>query len=292
MTREEMTQMAKETRKQVMRAEVPHELLEAYPAKVTLMKIPTRAGETDVYDTTNESVAPGGPIIINFHGGGFIKARTGNDEVYCRRMVNALHLRVFDVDYRVAPDYPFPTALHESYDVVKWVTDHADELKIDPERIILMGHSAGGNLVCGICMMAKESGDFKIPLTVIDYPPLDLYTDPGDKQKMGKGIPAERARLYNLYYCEREQQRNPLVSPYYATVSQLEGFPTSLVITAGEDDLCNEAEEFALKAARTGSEITLKRFPGTDHGFTIYRKEGCDEAIELIVRYVKNYLAR
>lgn len=287
MTREEMICKAKETRKHVTNAPVDPELLAKYPATVTLKKIPTRVGEAEVYDTFHEQVKPGGPLVINLHGGGFIRERTLNDEVFCRRLANGLHWRVWDVDYRIAPEYPFPAALHESYDVVKWAKDHAAELEIDPERIILAGHSAGGNLVCGICMMAHETGDFSIPAAVIEYPPLDVYTDPADKKKMGDGIPYERARLYNLYYCDRDRQKDPYVSPVYATEEMLKGFPKTLMITAGQDDLCLEAEAFALKVAQAGNEITLKRFPGVGHAFTIYRRPGHEVAMELIIRFLR-----
>ncbi len=291
LTRQEMIEKARETRKNVTSAPVEPELLARYPAQVTLRRIPTRVGDSDVYDTTNDQVPPGAPLVINFHGGGFIRARTLNDEVFCRKLVNALGCRVLDVDYRVAPDYPFPAALHEGYDVVKWASAHADELGIDPERIILTGHSAGGNLVCGICMMAHESGDFRVSAAVLDYPPMDLYTDPADKPKMGEGIPFERARLYNLYYCEREMQKDPYVSPYYAGLKMLKDFPKALVITAGQDDLCNEAEAFALKLAQAGNEVTLKRFPGAGHGFTIYRRPGHEQAMELIIRFLKQHIS-
>jgi acetyl esterase len=123
---------------------------------------------------------------------------------------------------------------------------------------------------------------------VVEYPPLDLYTDPGDKPKRGAGIPAERARLYNLYYCDREFQKDAYASPVYATDDQLQNFPPTLIMTAGLDDLCTEAEDFGLHLARCGNEVTMKRVPGAGHAFTIYRKEKHEEGFELIVRYVKN----
>lgn len=291
MTREEMIRQAQETRKRVTNAVVPQELLDAYPVELKLRKIPTRVGESDVYDAVTGETEAGGPLIINFHGGGFIRERTKNDEVYCRKLAHAMNCRVWDVDYRIAPDDPFPTALQESYDVVKWAHDHAENLQISPDRILLTGHSAGGNLVCGICMMAKEKGDFQIPAVVTDYPPLDLYTDPAEKVFCGKGIPYERARLYNLYYCDRERQQDPYVSPVFATQEMLAGFPPLLMITAGADDLCTEAEEFALKVCRAGTEVTVKRFAGAGHGFTIYRKDGHEEAFAMIVRFLKSRLS-
>ena len=287
MTREEMIRQAKETRRHVTNAPVAPELLAQYPASVVLRKIPTRVGDSDVYDTSGEQVKPGGPLLINLHGGGFIRERTLNDEVFCRRIVHELGLRVWDVDYRIAPEFPFPAALHESYDVVAWAKSHAGELGINPDQIILSGHSAGGNLVCGICMTAHKTGDFRIPAAVIEYPPLDVYTDPAEKKKMGSGIPYERARLYNLYYCDRDRQKDPLASPFYATEEMLKDFPRTLMITAGQDDLCHEAEQFALKLAQAGNEVTLKRFHGVGHAFTIYRRPGYEEAMDLIMRFLK-----
>lgn len=290
MTREEMIRLAQETRDNMGPVVVPEEMMAEYPAEVTLKEIPTRVGISKVYDTVNAQVKPGGPLVINLHGGGFIRDRTANDELFCRKIAQALSCRVLDVDYRVAPEYPFPAALHECYDVVKWAFDHAEELAVDPSRVILMGHSAGGNLVCGVCMMAIESGEFKVPLAVLDYPPLDIYTDPADKKMMGEGIPYDRSRIFNLCYCDRELQNDPLVSPVFAEDSRIKGFPATLVITAERDDLCNEAEEFALKLARVGTEVTLKRFPGAGHGFTIKRESGYQESMELIIRFIRNFI--
>lgn len=290
MTREEMIAMAKETRKQVTNAVVPPELLAQYPADIQLMKVPTRVGDADVYETTNARVQPGGPVIVNFHGGGFIRERTPNDEVFCRRILNALDIKIYDVDYKIAPDYPFPTALYESYDVVKWIVEHAEELQVDPGKIIIMGHSAGGNLCCGISMMALKSGDFMPYLAAMEYPPLDLATDPADKPFRGKGIPYERARLYNLYYADPDQLKEPLVSPFYAAEEDLKGFPTSLMVTAGQDDLCTEAEEFALKLARAGTEVTLRRYPDVGHGFTIYRRGDHDGGVKMFVDFIRKNL--
>ena len=107
---------------------------------------------------------------------------------------------------------------------------------------------------------------------------------------MGKGIPAERARLYNLYYCDRELQKDPYCSPTYAPDEMTTGFPPTLMITGGCDDLCNEAEVFALRLAQCGAEVTLRRVLGVGHAFTIYRREGAEVAVELIERWLRSGL--
>lgn len=292
-TRQEMIKMAVETRKKVTSAQVTQEELDEYPVAMELLRIPTRAGESEVYYSQPVDAVDGEvlPLVINMHGGGFIRERTASDDLYCRKLVHALRCRTLDIDYRVAPEFPFPTALNECYDVVRWAFEHGEELGTDVSRVALTGHSAGGNLVAGICMTAHETEDFAPALAVMDYPPMDLFTDPEDKEPRGGGIPAERARLYNLYYCEKEDQRNYLASPVLAPEEKLKGFPKALVITAGEDSLCNEAEDFALKVARAGNEVTCKRFSGAAHGFTIYRMPGFEEAMELIIRFLKENLS-
>ena len=290
MTREEMIAMARETRKHVTNASVPPELIAQFPTTMEKIGIPTSLGECKAYFSTTDRVKPGGPLLITLHGGGFIAERRANDELFCRRMTWDMDLPVLDIDYPIAPDDPFPTALYQSYDAVKWAFDHAGELKIDPNRICLMGHSAGGNLVCGIQMLARERGDFSIALAVLDYPPLDLKTDPGAKPQRAGGIPAERGRLYNLYYREEEQAGDPLVSPIFASDEQLRSFAKTLVITGEEDPLCEEAEAFALRLIRAGVEVTARRFPGEGHAFVIYRRGAYMEATRLIQRFIRQNL--
>ncbi|MBT9775618.1 alpha/beta hydrolase fold domain-containing protein [Clostridium sp. MCC353] len=289
-SREEMIQMAKETRKRVTSAVVTQEELDEYPVEIQVIKVPVRSGESTVYFSQACGQNDGAALVINLHGGGFIRERTASDDLYCRKLVHALGCKTLDVDYRVAPEYPFPTALYECYDVVQWAFAHGKELGIDTGRIILTGHSAGGNMAAGICMIARKENTHKPLLAVLDYPPMDLFTDPEEKEVRGGGVPAERARLYNLYYCEKEEQSNYLASPVFAEEEQLKDFPKTLVITAGLDDLCNEAETFALKLAQAGNEVTLKRFPGASHGFTVYRLAEHEKAMELILRFIKENL--
>lgn len=290
-SREEMIRMAQETRKHVTNAVVLPEELAAWPVNMEKLLIPTRVGDSECYLAGREGRGERVPLVINFHGGGFIRKRTDNDELFCRKLTCILGVKTLDVDYRVAPEHPFPQGLEECYDVTVWAFEHAGELGIDPKRIILAGHSAGGNFVLGISIMLKEK---KSPVRILgilsEYPPMDLFTDPGEKPSRGKAIPAERARLYNLYYCEEEDQRNPFASLVLMEEERLRGLPQTLFITAGEDTLCTEAEEFALKMARAGNEVTLKRFPEVGHAFTIYRMPGYEKAMELILRFIKQLL--
>ena len=290
-SREEMILMAQETRKHVTNAVVLPEELAAWPVKMEKLLIPTREGDSECYLAGTEGMGDCVPLVINLHGGGFIRKRTDNDELFCRKLTCILGLKTLDVDYRVAPEFPFPHGLQECYDVTVWAWEHAEELGIDRERIILAGHSAGGNFVLGISIMLRENhSPVRIRGILSEYPPMDLFTDPGVKPSRGKAIPAERARLYNLYYCEEKDQRDPFASLVLMEEERLKGLPRTLFITAGEDTLCTEAEEFAGKMARAGNEVTLKRFQGVGHAFTIYRMPGYEEAMELILRFIRQLL--
>lgn len=289
-SREQMIEMVKDTRTKVTNAPVSKEELEAFPVIMTTLHIPTRVGDALVYHSRTEKPEHSDVLIINLHGGGFIRERTPNDELFCRKLNHVVGCQVMDVDYRIAPEYPYPTAVYESYDVIQWLFEHHEEYGVNPQKIILMGHSAGGNLALTAVMRANAEHTFKPLALICEYPPLDLYTDPADKPRRGKGIPAERARLYNLFYCDREHQKEPYASPVYALDEQLTGFPPTLFVTAGMDDLCTEAENIALRMARNGNEITIKRFPGAAHAFTIYRKEGYKEGFELIIKYIRQAL--
>ena len=286
-TREQMIQMAKETRKKVTNAPVSEEEMRKYPVHIEKMLIPTREGSAEAYYSYMEGGVNHDMMIINYHGGGFIRERTPNDELFCRKLNHALGCKVLDVDYKIAPDYPYPAAVYETYDVLQWVYVHREELGLDENKIVVSGHSAGGNLAIVNIMIALEEKTFCPALLIADYPPLDVYTDPGEKPAQDTGIPAERARLYNLYYCDRERQKEPYASPLFASDDQLKGFPPSLFITASLDSLCVEAEEFALRLARLGGEVTLKRFQNVGHAFTIYRREKHQEAFDLIVKTIR-----
>ncbi len=230
-------------------------------------------------------------IIVNFHGGGFIKGRQDKDRLFCSKMAMKYGCLVWDIDYSLAPEYPFPTAVNESYAIVKHIVDNAESLGVDKNKIMLMGHSAGGNLVAGICITARKTNDFKPAGAIIEFSPLDLYTDPANKPRIEGDIPAEVAKTYNAFYTSGDQAKDPLASPIFATDEMLSKFPKTLIITAKLDGLSFEAEEFALKLARAGGEVTVKRFQNSHHGFTINRMEDWEEAHTLIEEFTNSCIA-
>ncbi|MED1748519.1 alpha/beta hydrolase [Bacillus zhangzhouensis] len=248
------------------------ELKPVHPPEVNKMEydIPTCAGETKVwvFKPVNAAKQPL-PVFVNLHGGGFILGSAEMDNHWCPVIADRAQCIVVNVEYQLAPENPFPAALHECYDVVKWLYEHPDELQIDPNTLAIGGHSAGGNLATAVCLLNIQKGN-KLPIVyqVLDYPPLDLATDPEQKPAFEEAIPAEMAKLFNTFYVQEEDARNPLISPVFADRSSLAQMPPALVITAEKDSLAEEAKQYADKLKEAGVDVTYQQFKGVPHAFT------------------------
>ena len=100
------------------------------------------------------------PVFVNLHGGGFVLGYPEVDDPYCRLIANKVHCLVVNVDYALTPEYQFPKGIENVYGIVKWLHTHADELQIDPKRIAIGGHSAGGTIAAAISLLAHEESAF------------------------------------------------------------------------------------------------------------------------------------
>lgn len=250
--------------------------------------IKTSEGESHVYIITPKENKEVYPLYINIHGGGFVRPYAKRDTIFCSKIAANVGCKVIDIDYKLAPEHPFPEGLNECYAIVKWVFENAKELNIDIENVILGGHSAGGNFTAAIALMANKSKDFKLKYQIMDYPFMDAVTDPEDKMLEGDLIPAERARKFNALYVDNEEEkRNPLVSMVLATEEMLIGLPPALVITAAYDSLRAEAEKYAIMMAQAGVEVKVKRFLNSKHGFVVNCQQEFEEGQNLIIKTLK-----
>lgn len=261
-----------------------------YPAFVKEISVPTSQGDARVYVIDSGTVSDDRPLFLNFHGGGFVGKRLDRDEFFCRRIACQFHGIVLDVDYKLAPEYPYPAAVEECIGIAEWVWGQRDTLKYNPDKIILIGHSSGGNLVAGICMRLGQTKLYRPCCALMDYAPFDLATDPSDKARSICDMPADQARNYNQKYLSPEQAREPYASPIYAGPELLEHFPDTLIISAGEDSLCMEDEEFALHLIRAGVTVTARRYLRSVHGFVINRMCEWEDAMELITHFIRQHI--
>lgn len=231
------------------------------------------------------------PIHINVHGGGFVRPHSLRDEIYSSKVADAIKGIVVDVDYRLAPEYPYPTAFNECYDICKWVFSQASAWGADSKRISLGGHSAGGCLTAAVALKANQTKDFQLCLQVIDYAALDMYTDPQDKPEADTNmIPVERGRMFSEAYTDGDLSlaRDPFCSPSAATDEMLAGLPAALVISAGEDNFRFENEAYALRMASMGVKVTVQRFCNSFHGFIINCACEWEAGQKLIIETIQN----
>jgi acetyl esterase/lipase len=186
------------------------------------------------------------PVLLNFHGSGFVVPLHGEDDPFCLQMRDQAGVTVLDVSYRLAPENPYPAAPDDVEDAANWVLDHPEEF--DSSRISLSGFSAGGNLALGLSGCSLPG---KFRHVIAFYPPTDisrsrhgLNAAPPDDS--GQLVPAWVSAGYNDCYAPPPiDRKHPRVSPLFAEPEQ---FPDSvIVVTCARDGLCNEAEELVRK---------------------------------------------
>lgn len=270
---------------------VGQEQLELFSAeREEEIQIPVREGSAHVYIYYPKEGEGKYPVFINLHGGGFVKGHREQDVVFCRNICQNAGCMVFDIDYRTAPEKKYPYAVYETYDVVKYLWDHAEDWNLDRERYILAGHSAGGNLALASGILMGHHQEFSLAGLICDYPPVDLYKDPGDKRLAEDPTirpPVADSRKYMEWYIDPERRRESTASPLYASEEELGKLPPVLLITAGHDALGEEAEQLAYRLLEAGVTVVAKRVLGADHGFVVRRKPGFEIAEKLIFAFLK-----
>lgn len=231
------------------------------------------------------------PVVFDIHGGGFTNGFPEEDDWFCRQVCDRLQIRVFSIDYRLAPDFPFPEGQLDVYEVIRYIVDHSESFGICPDRMVICGHSAGGNLAMATVMRAIESKDFSFRGLILDYPPLDLATPARDKFYVEGCVPVDLADLFNQCYCGPEEAAQPLCSPRFVSDETLRYFPPATIVTCEIDSLRDEAEEIASRLLSNGVEVTAKRFLGQKHAFSIqYDNPASLEAIEMMINGIQRYL--
>lgn len=221
------------------------------------------------------SYLPSQGVILNFRGSGFMYPWTQGDFAFAKSLVFATNYTVVDVDYPVAPEHPFPAAVDAAFGAYVYVLEHFSSFAPLGHPLIVMGHSAGGNLAVTTQLQAKAHGLKLADKLMLDFPVLDLDTDPEDKNYPdGQGIAIDESRLMNQFYLQDttgKTRHNPLVSPIVATKAELTGFPPTIIHTAEFDSLRDEAETFAQHLVAAYVRVTVARYPAAYHGFTVVK---------------------
>jgi acetyl esterase len=232
-------------------------------ARVEDRAIPGPGGDIPIRIYTPEGTAPF-PVVVYFHGGGFVIGNRDTHDGVCRELANAAGTVVVSVDYRLAPEHPFPAAPDDCFAATRWVYEHAAEFGADPERLAVAGDSAGGNLAAVVPLMARDAGGPPVRAQILLYPVIDCSLTHPSIEENGEGylLTAADMRWFISHY--QPVVDDPKASPLKG---DLAGLPPALVITGEYDPLRDEGEAYAEALRQAGVPVVLSRYDGQIHGF-------------------------
>jgi len=210
---------------------------------------------------------PSLPVVVYFHGGGFVGGNIETHDGVCHGLAVGVPAVVVSVDYRLAPEAPFPAAVDDCEAAVRWVSDHAGELGADGSRLAVAGDSAGGNLAAVIARRTRDTGGPSIAFQLLIYPCTDATCSKPSHVENGEGylLTAELMQWFYGHYLGGSDPRDPDLSPLL--VEDLRGLPPALIITAEYDPLRDEGEAYAARLVEAGVSATSTRYDGMIHAF-------------------------
>jgi acetyl esterase len=230
------------------------------------------------------------PVIVFFHGGGFVIGNLKSHDKACRRVCKMSDAIVVAVDYRLAPEHKFPAGPQDCYDATKWVAENISQYGGNPDKLAVMGDSAGGNLATVTAIQARDLGTPKIAFQVLVYPTTDARMQHPSINENAEGYILTK-NLMNWFldhYANTEADKlDPIMSPLLT--KDLSNLPPALVQTAQFDPLRDEGLDYANQLKAAGNQVTYTNYKGLIHTyFTMpdFLKE-CLSAYEEIAKVLK-----
>lgn len=221
-----------------------------------------------VYRPENYDYKENLPVMFNFHGGGNVLGYAELDGVYCQTLANIAHCTVINVDYCLAPEFKFPKPILSTYEAIIKIKKNSDLYKINANKIVVGGHSAGGYIAAALCLLDREKKEIGICGQILDYAPLKQSLSEEDRQALDPSkamSPSRMLQYINWYFDNLEDLSDPLASPLLADLHNL---PRMLILAAEYDSLLKEEEDFAKKAKEAGIDVKFEIFKECQHGFT------------------------
>ena len=206
-------------------------------------------------------------LVVYFHGGGYVLGDLETHDALCRRLCADTRMRFLSIEYRLAPEFPFPAAVNDALDTLRYVSQHLGEFDDPGVMMIVAGDSAGATLSAVACALTRDE-DLGIAAQVIIYPTLgpELFTDSVHAYGVGHGLEVDHLRYdYELYLGEWRDHTDPRVSPLM--FSELSGAPPAVVVVAQCDPLRDEAVAYAGLLEHFGVPVELLEAQGMIHGF-------------------------
>jgi acetyl esterase len=211
------------------------------------------------------------PALVYFHGGGWTIGDLDTHDVLCRSLALGARCAVFSVDYRLAPESPFPAAVDDCFSAVRYVAEHAEQLKIHKNMIAVGGDSAGGNLAAVVALQARDAGGPPLAFQLLVYPATDQRCATPSHEKNARGYLLEREGIEFFRRCYlpdpaafTDWRASPLLAKSHVDL------PPALVVTAGYDPLLDEGRAYVERLKAAGVKVEYREYGDMVHGFLLF----------------------
>ncbi|MFT4946400.1 MAG: acetyl esterase [Natronomonas sp.] len=223
------------------------------------------------------------PVVVFYHGGGWVRGSLDGYDGLCRRLTNRAEAIVVSVDYRRAPEHPFPAGFEDCYAATEWAAEHAADLGGDPDRIAVGGDSAGGNLSAAVALAARDRDGPDLDHQLLIYPavnsPLVRWFDSYDENASGYLLELDSVQWYLDQYVDDADHGNQYAFPLRAR--DLSGLPPATVVTAGFDPIRDDGFAYADRLAEDGVDVEHAHSESQIHAFvSLY--EHLDDGVKAI----------
>ena len=208
------------------------------------------------------------PTLIYYHGGGFVIGNIETHDSTCRRLANKSRCQVISVDYRLAPEHPFPAPIKDALAAFRYVRENAPALEADASRLAVGGDSAGGALAAVVCQSLRDAGEAGPVFQMLIYPATDSSRESASRKALADGYFLTKELMdwfWKAYVPAGTDLADLRLSPLLA--KDFKGLPPAFVLTAGYDPLRDEGRAYADRLLEAGVKTTYVNYPGTIHGF-------------------------
>jgi acetyl esterase len=237
-------------------------------ARIEPVAIPGPGGTMATRLYSPEATSEPAPLLVYFHGGGWVNGGLDTHDDPCRFLAAHSGVRILAVDYRLAPEHPFPAAAEDALAAFEWAVGNGELLGADPGRVGVGGDSAGANLAAAACLTARDAGIVAPAMQLLIYPAAETAGISRSRQIFSEGFMLTRADMdwfENHYLPPGTDRDDPRVALLNA--SDLKGLPPTYIATAGFDPLRDEGEAYANRLRVAGVRVALRRHPGLVHTF-------------------------
>jgi acetyl esterase len=237
-----------------------------------------------------EGAAEGGPVVVFFHGGGWVIGSIASHDNPCARVAAESGCTVISVEYRLAPEHPFPAPLEDAYAATAWISEHAGELGLDADRLAVAGDSAGGNLAAAVTLLARERGGPRIAFQALIYPNTNVREETPSRRENGEKpyLLSNRAMKWFEDHYIGAAEVDWRIAPLRA--DDLAGLPPAVVLVAELDPLRDEGLAYATRLQQAGVVTTVHEAPGMVHGFFSFPVDGAHAARKVVTTELANAL--